>query len=686
MKDEDKSRSRLIAELESLRRQLAECEKERAECKEAEDALRESEMRYRQIAENIREVFWMADIGLTRVIYVSPAYEEVWGRERESLYADPASWAETIHPQDRHQVRRIMTSNPALGYSVEYRVVRPDGTIRWVSDRGFPICDPSGTVYRIAGIAEDITRRKWAEEELDRYRDHLEDLVKERTATLGRVNEQLTREIEERRRAERALQESQQMLQSVLDTIPVRVFWKDLDSVYLGCNRAFACDAGLQSPEEILGKNDFEMSWAEEAALFRSDDRLVMETGKPKLGYEELQTGPNGNKLWLRTNKVPLRGLDGEIKGVLGTYEDITAGKEAEEKLRVASLYARGLIEASPDPLVTISLEGKITDVNRATEQVTGVSRRRLIGDDFSNYFTEPHKAGEGYRKVLDEGWVRDYPLTIRHRSGKTTEVLYNATVYRNETGEIQGVFAVARDITRRRQVERALEESSEKLKLFAYSVAHDLKSPAIGVYGLTKRLARHAGDAFDEKSRSYCDQILKLSEHIAALVDKINVYIATKETRPTIEAVKISEIFHMIEDEFSAQLSIREIQWIRPEVPVEIKADRLGMVRAFRNFMDNSLKYGGERLRKIRIGYEESEDLHIFSFSDDGKGMADQDPEKIFKAFQRLGTSEGTLGAGLGLTIVKEIAEQHGGNVWLGPMDKKGITFYFSISKSLGG
>lgn len=147
---------------------------------------------------------------------------------------------------------------------------------------------------------------------------------------------ELEREALMRNRAEEALRESRQILQSVLDTIPVRVFWKDLDSNYLGCNRPFAFDAGLQSPDEIVGRNDFEMVWAEEAQFYRSDDRLVMETGRPKLGYEEHQTTPSGHRIWLRTSKVPLFDVKGRVKGVLGTYEDTTAHKRAEEALRKA--------------------------------------------------------------------------------------------------------------------------------------------------------------------------------------------------------------------------------------------------------------------------------------------------------------------------------------------------------------
>ena len=129
-----------------------------------------------------------------------------------------------------------------------------------------------------------------------------------------------------------------------------------------------------------------------------------------------------------------------------------------EAELRKASLYARSLIEASLDPLVTISPNGQITDVNKATEQVTGIDREQLIGSDFSDYFTDPEKANEGYLAVLSQGLVKDYPLTIRHTSGCTTDVLYNATVYRNEEGEVQGVFAAARDVTEHNRMDKELQ------------------------------------------------------------------------------------------------------------------------------------------------------------------------------------------------------------------------------------
>jgi PAS domain S-box-containing protein len=151
-------------------------------------------------------------------------------------------------------------------------------------------------------------------------------------------------------------------------------------------------------------------------------------------------------------NASVYKDVRGSVLGVFAAARDVTAQKQVSE-------YARSLIEASLDPLVTISADGKITDVNEATVKVTGLDREALIGTDFSNYFTEPDKAREGYRQVFAKGSVTDYPLTIRHRNGRLTDVLYNASVYKDVRGNVLGVFAAARDVTAQKKAETELAE-----------------------------------------------------------------------------------------------------------------------------------------------------------------------------------------------------------------------------------
>ena len=137
----------------------------------------------------------------------------------------------------------------------------------------------------------------------------------------------------ERARARRALIESRHLLQTIIDTLPIRVFWKDRDLRYLGCNPAFAGDAGKAGPDEVIGSDDFQMAWVAQAELYRADDRAVIESGQPRLFYEEPQTTADGRTLWLRTSKAPLKGSDGEVIGLVGTYADITERKRAEREL-----------------------------------------------------------------------------------------------------------------------------------------------------------------------------------------------------------------------------------------------------------------------------------------------------------------------------------------------------------------
>jgi len=229
-----------------------------------------------------------------------------------------------------------------------------------------------------------------------------------------------------------------------------------------------------------------------------------------------------------------------------------------------------------------------------------------------------------------------------------------------------------------------ALKEKKEMIKLFAFSVSHDLKSPATGIYGLTRRLQENYAHLLDKKGKEHCEQILKTAEQIKALVEMINAYIAAKEVPLSYERINVKEITKGIRGELSTALKSRRIKWSEPDTFPEITADRLAITRVFRNVVDNALKYGGRELGEIKIGYIENKALHIFFVSDDGVGINNEDKEGIFEVFRRNATSRGTAGSGLGLAIVKEIAAQHRGRAWIDMGTPKGATFYISISKGL--
>ena len=191
----------------------------------------------------------------------------------------------------------------------------------------------------------------------------------------------LVEDVTEQRRTEAELRDSRRMLRSVLDTIPTRVFWKDLDLVYLGCNRRFAEDAGLDDPLEIVGKTDHELPWPEQVDLFRADDRQVIQSGQAKLGCEEPWTRPDGTRTWIQTNRVPLRDAESRIVGVLGTYEDITQRKAHEQELRWRSEFERLLVSLATD-FLHLPPEQLDEGIERALAAV-----REFTGDDICYVF-----------------------------------------------------------------------------------------------------------------------------------------------------------------------------------------------------------------------------------------------------------------------------------------------------------
>jgi PAS domain S-box-containing protein len=287
--------------------------------------------------------------------------------------------------------------------------------------------------------------------------------VGERTAEIARANEALKAENAERKRAEEASRASQQIIEGILNVMPVRIFWKDKNLVYSGCNATFARDAGFADPKDIIGKDDYQMGWRDQAELYRGSDRQVIESGCSKLLIEEPQTTPEGSTLALLSSKVPLRGSNGEVSGVIGMYMDITERKRTEESLRLQS----AALEAAANAIVITDRNGTIQSVNPAFTALTGYTALEAVGQN--PRILKGGKQDEAfYRKLwqtISSGQVWTGELTNRRKDGSLYAEEMTITSLRNPDGVIIRYIAIKQDITERKRAAESLRQSEEQFR-----------------------------------------------------------------------------------------------------------------------------------------------------------------------------------------------------------------------------
>jgi PAS domain S-box-containing protein len=376
------------------------------------------------------------------------------------------------------------------------------------------------------------------------------------------------------------------------------------------------------------------------------------------------------------------------LQGVFAAARDITERKRAEEALRSVSLYTRSLIEASLDPMVTISPQGKITDVNKATEEATGVPRKRLIGSDFSDYFTEPDKAREGYQQVIARGLVRDYPLTMRHVSGHTMDVVYNAAVYRNEAGELQGVFAAARDITERKRAEEALqrqtkelERSNADLQQFAYVASHDLQEPLRIVAGFTQLLQQRYKGRLDSDADEFIAFAVDGANRMQRMINDLLAYSRVNTRNECFEAVALEDVLAQTLANLAMMIGENDAVVTHDPLPI-VLANPTQMEHLLQNLVGNALKFRDDKPPRVHISAQAQGNEWVVSVQDNGMGIAPEYHDRIFAIFQRLHNRDAYPGNGIGLAVCKRIVERHGGRIWVESTPGKGSTFYFSIPR----
>lgn len=675
----------------------AETELER---RQVEQRLRESEENFCQLTDNLNQVFYLRTFpNSQKMIYISPAFETIWGLSCEQLYENPLLWLEAIHPEDEERVKwRWQGEIGREDLAIEYQIIRPDGEIRWILDQCFPVHNSHGDVYRIAGLAEDITERKQIEIALQQLNQNLETLVTERTA-------QLQQEIQLHHQTEQALRESEKRWQLAVhgtndgiwdwnlrtNEIFRSLRWKEMLG-YQDTEIRNTLDEwrSLVHPEDLERVTEVvNAHLAGKTPYYQSEHRMRCKDGHYKWILDR------GKAIWDETGK-PIR--------VVGSHSDISERKwaeealrKSEEKLRKITALVPGMVYqfgVSPNnryfltfasdgstELFELTPEAVVEDVERifarvkpeqlpAFREAIEASRQQL--SEFSFDFVYLCPSGQ-------EKWVRVHSLPQAIEDGN---VIWNG---------------IAWDISRDKQREDELkvaklqaEAANQAKSEFLANMSHEIRTPMNAILGFCQLLQR----CIDEpRARNYLNIVVASGKTLLALINDILDLskIEAGKLELCYEPVDLRWLINEIQTLFShraCQKNLFLLVDIDERLPEMIIFDEVRLRQILFNVVGNAIKFTEQGQVKMTVTLEKPPsslnlpatiDL-IIEVEDTGIGIEPEEQFRIFESFtQQEGQSNRKYGgSGLGLAITKRLTQMLGGTIQLDSQPNQGSTFTF--------
>jgi PAS domain S-box-containing protein len=596
-----------------------------------QEELRINEEKYHRIVDTAMEGIWVLDEQLT-IVFANPQMARMLGYGIDEIVGkrvDSFLFSEDI----AEQAARMKDRRKGVSARYERRFVRKDGTTLWTIVSPTAIMDAGNRFCGSFAMFTDITEIKNSVE-------------------------------------------AQSRIAAIVASSDDAIIGKTLDGIITSWNSGAEKIYGYTA-EEVIGKPITILESGDNPSEIPALIERIR-NGEAVDHYETVRRRKDNQQVDISLSISPIRNGAGAIVGAATIARNITEHKRSEEALRAAVIYNRTLIEASIDPLVTIGQDGTITDVNAATEAATGYTRGELIGTDFSDYFTDPGSARAGYRQVFDRGAVRDYPLDIRHRDGRITPVLYNATVYRDTAGKVVGVLAAARDITERRRMEQQLLQTEKLSSLggILSGVAHELNNPLTSIIGNAQLLSR---EDLPDDIVSKVNIIIKESRRSAKIVQGLLAF--ARKHKPERRNVDINDVIREAYQLREYELKVDNVMMrFNPSSDVlSTSADPHQLLQVFINIINNAhdalITVGGGSLL---ISSSRRNDTIIIEFRDDGPGISKDIIKYIFDPF--FTTKDVGKGTGLGLSISYGIVNEHGGRIEAESEPGKGATFTIEL------
>jgi len=618
-----------------------------SERKRAEKALKESEDKFRNLADSSPAV-----IGIYQDeywVYVNPSAEKMSGFSLDELY-EKKYW-EIVAPEYRSLIvkngqKRL--SGDGTPSSYEFKICNKDGVEKWAYLSG------SSITYngRPAGIISII-------------------------------------DISEKKKAENDIQEERKLLRTLIDNLPDPIYVKDQYCRKMIANYADVENIGCESEADVIGKTDLELFSGEIGLRGHLDDLRVIQRGESVLNRQEAFYNAEGKKRWLLTSKIPIFDNDGNASGLVGIGRDITEIKNAEEQILKLSMS----IEQSPSTIVITDVDGNIEYVNPKFSEVTGYSAEEAFGQN-PRILKSGEMADEVYKEMWDTigaGEVWRGELQNRKKNGELFWEWVTLASIKNEDGDIINYVAIKEDISVRKQMEAELlvaknkAEESDRLKsAFLANMSHEIRTPLNSIIGFSELLADSHFEI--EQKDEFIGHIINNGNSLLSIISDI-MDISKMESGMVSIRTKEVQVFKIV-SEIRKQFLVRfeekgidfQIEYAKELESVQVLADPERLNQIFNNLVSNALKFttqGFVLLKYYRVG-----EILQFQVKDTGIGIPTAFHTKIFDRFSQVEASNSRRygGNGLGLAITKNLIELMGGRIWLESEPEVGTSFYFTL------
>ena len=694
------TREQLLREIETLRQRIAVLERAETTSSRMEESRERERNLLRTLIDNLPDYIYVKDTqyrfvaanAATARIMGAASPDDLLGRTDHDYYPENLA---ARYRNAEEQVLRL--GDPIVNR--EEPGLTPEGTQRVILTTQVPLKDSRGAVVGLVGVGRDITELRWAEEELCKARDELENRVRQRTAELAIANEELTREIAERERAQEVLRNSEAMYSSLVENLPVYVLRKDLEGRFVFASRSF-CELISKSLEELLGKTDFDLYSPDLASKYRQDDKTVLETGKILETVEENHCGDESR--YMEIMKSAVRDAAGRIVGVQVVFWDVTQRKAAEAAIERERYLLHALMDNLPHNIYFKDAKRRFIRINKALATLFGMAdASQAIGKSDWDYFTEEHarQAMVDEQEILRTGQpMVDKEEKETWADGHTTWAVTTKMPLRDEEGRVVGTFGISRDITERKQTAEALQIAKEAAEAasrakgaFLANMSHEIRTPLNAIIGMTELVL---DSELSSRQRDFLTTVRESGESLLSIINDILDFSKIEAGKLVLdhEAFDLREslgdamkLFAVRADKLGLELAFD----VHPDVPYIVVGDVNRLRQIVLNLVGNALKFTekGEVVLDVeRQGQSEDEVRLHFTVWDTGIGIPENKRAAVFEMFEQV---DNTLtrrhgGTGLGLAIVSRLVELMGGRIWVESEVGRGTRFHFTARLGL--